>query len=173
MSEVLTLVRFVAALASTLCAAVLMIPATYSQPIHAKPFVSSFTSPQVAIIVDDLGNNMRGSNELFKIRALLTVAIMPFLPTSSADAIRAHQVGFEVLLHIPMEPTQGRSRWLGPGAITTKMSDRQIKDLVAREIDSIPFVVGVNNHMGSRATADRCRRRHFERRTRKASIRCG
>lgn len=155
MTEVVALVRFVAELASILCAAMLMIPAKLAQPIHAKPFVTAFNSPQVAIIVDDLGNNLRGSNELFKIRAPLTVAIMPFLPTSRADAIRAHQVGFEVLLHIPMEPTRGRLRWLGPGAITTKMSDRQIKDLVAREIDSIPFVVGVNNHMGSRATADR------------------
>lgn len=71
------------------------------------------------------------------------------------DAIRAHPVGFEVLLHIPMEPSHGRSGWLGPGAITTKMSDQQIKDMVRREINNVPFVVGVNNHMGSKAAADR------------------
>ncbi|MCL6443064.1 MAG: divergent polysaccharide deacetylase family protein [Alicyclobacillus sp.] len=109
---------------------------------------------RIAIIIDDLGNSMKGSKELFTLKEPMTVAIMPFLPSSRTDAIQAHKAGFEVLLHIPMEPIRGRRSWLGPGAITTSMSDAEILAKVRQEIESIPFVAGVNNHMGSKATAD-------------------
>jgi polysaccharide deacetylase 2 family uncharacterized protein YibQ len=119
----------------------------FAQPVGKPP-------SKVAIIIDDLGNGLKGTEEIFSIQSPLTVAIMPFLKTSKQDAIRAHKAGFEVLLHIPMEPVRGKKSWLGPGAITTDMSDQAIKDLLRKEINSIPYVVGVNNHMGSKATAD-------------------
>jgi polysaccharide deacetylase 2 family uncharacterized protein YibQ len=133
-----------------------VIPFDYHQ-VFANPSVSQKTSTQpkkVAIIIDDLGNGLKGTDEIFSIQAPLTVAIMPFLRTSKEDAIRAHLAGFDVLLHIPMEPIRGKKRWLGPGAITTDMSDQDIKEQLRKEIESIPYVVGVNNHMGSKATAD-------------------
>jgi polysaccharide deacetylase 2 family uncharacterized protein YibQ len=121
------------------------------QPI---PIKKARSSKKVAIVIDDLGNGLKGTDQIFSIHAPLTVAIMPLLKTSKEDAMKAHQAGYEVLLHIPMEPVHGKKSWLGPGEITTDMSEQEIKDQLRKDIESIPFVVGVNNHMGSKATAD-------------------
>ncbi|MNI44441.1 Divergent polysaccharide deacetylase [compost metagenome] len=79
---------------------------------------------------------------------------MPFLPTTKRDAQLAHEKGHDVLLHLPMQPVKGKSSWLGPGAITTDLSDAEILKRVTEAIDDVPFAVGINNHMGSKATAD-------------------
>ncbi len=121
-------------------------------------FLSGFQAPkekQAAIIIDDLGNSLKGTDEIFAIKAPLTVAIMPLLRSSKADALRAKKAGFEILVHLPMEFTRGKREWLGPGSITTTMSTEAIKRQVRIDLASVPYAVGVNNHMGSRATADR------------------
>jgi uncharacterized protein len=112
------------------------------------------TEKHVSIIIDDLGNNQKGTKEIFAIKAPLTVAIMPFLRSSKEDALRARKSGFEVLLHLPMEFQHGKQSWLGPGSITTNMSTEAIKRQVREDLASVPNAVGVNNHMGSKATAD-------------------
>src|SRR5207237_306376 len=43
----------------------------------------------------------------------------------------------------------------GDGAVLTSMSDAQIATATRTNVDAIRFARGVNNHMGSRATADR------------------
>ncbi|WP_226668560.1 divergent polysaccharide deacetylase family protein [Metabacillus litoralis] len=109
---------------------------------------------QVAIVIDDLGNNMKGTEEIISLPIPLTVAVMPFLPTTKKDAKLAHKNGHEVILHLPMEPIAGKKSWLGPGAITTDLSDEEIRKRVNDAIDDVPHAVGMNNHMGSKATAD-------------------
>lgn len=109
---------------------------------------------RVAIIVDDFGNNMRGTEEMFKLPVKITVAVMPFLPTSVQDARRAHELGFDVLVHLPMEPKHGKPEWLGPGAVLTGMSDAEVRQRVEAALDHVPYAVGINNHMGSKVTGD-------------------
>ncbi len=109
---------------------------------------------RVAIVIDDFGNAMSGTEEMFALPAPITVAVMPFLPTTKRDAEEAHRRGHEVIVHLPMEPVRGKRSWLGPGAITTDLSDREIKNRVAAAIDDVPHARGMNNHMGSKATAD-------------------
>ncbi|WP_231578419.1 divergent polysaccharide deacetylase family protein [Paenibacillus sp. FSL H7-0357] len=112
------------------------------------------TRSRVAIIVDDFGNDMRGTEEMFKLPVKITVAVMPFLPTTEKDARRAHEQGFDVLVHLPMEPKQGKPEWLGPGAVLTRMSDSEVRKQVEAALDNVPFAVGINNHMGSKVTGD-------------------
>ncbi|WP_025702395.1 divergent polysaccharide deacetylase family protein, partial [Paenibacillus forsythiae] len=57
--------------------------------------------PRIAVIIDDFGNGLRGTEEMFALPIKLTVAVMPFLSTSEADARRAHERGFDVLVHLP------------------------------------------------------------------------
>ncbi|MBM7588084.1 polysaccharide deacetylase 2 family uncharacterized protein YibQ [Bacillus pakistanensis] len=109
---------------------------------------------ELAIVIDDLGNNMKGTNELLALDVPLTVAIMPFLSTSTQDASHAFENGHEVIVHMPMEPIKGKKSWLGPGAITTDLSDKEIRKRVEDAIKSVPYAVGMNHHMGSKATAD-------------------
>jgi polysaccharide deacetylase 2 family uncharacterized protein YibQ len=109
---------------------------------------------KVAIVIDDFGNNMTGTNEMMALNIQFTIAVMPFLPTTHRDAEWAHSLGHDVIVHLPMEPIRGLSRWLGPGAITTSLSDAEIRTRVNAAIDDVPYAVGMNNHMGSKATAD-------------------
>lgn len=109
---------------------------------------------RVAIVIDDFGNDMKGTEEMFKLPIPITAAVMPFLPTSKRDAQLAHEKGCDVILHLPMEPLKGKKSWLGPGALTTDLSDDEIRRRVNAAIDDIPYVVGINNHMGSKVTAD-------------------
>jgi hypothetical protein len=109
---------------------------------------------RVAIIVDDFGNKMRGTDEMFALPVKITVAVMPFLPTTEQDARRAHERGYDVLVHLPMEPRQGKPEWLGPGALLTRMTDAEVRERVEAALDNVPYAIGINNHMGSKVTGD-------------------
>jgi uncharacterized protein len=109
---------------------------------------------ELAIVIDDFGNNMKGTEEMLDLPISMTVAVMPFLSTTSRDAKLAHDKGHEVIVHLPMEPKKGKKSWLGPGAITSDLSDKEVRQRVERAIKSVPFAVGMNHHMGSKVTED-------------------
>ncbi|MGO0058923.1 divergent polysaccharide deacetylase family protein [Brevibacillus fluminis] len=109
---------------------------------------------KLAIVIDDFGNNMDGTKEMLDLPIPLTVAVMPFMPSTKQDAELAHTRHHEVFVHLPMEPVKGKRSWLGPGAITTDLSDAEIRKRVQAAIDDVPHAIGINNHMGSKATAD-------------------
>lgn len=110
---------------------------------------------RMAIIIDDVGNDMKGTAEILAIPVKLTVAVMPFLPTTKKDAIAAHEKGMDVIVHMPMEPKKGRPEWLGPGAITSNLTDEEVRERVEKAIDDVPHAIGMNNHMGSKITSDK------------------
>lgn len=110
---------------------------------------------RLAIVIDDFGNNMKGTEQILNLPIPLTVAVMPFMPSSKKDAQLAHQKGHEVIVHMPMEPKSGKSSWLGPGAITTDLSNEEIRKRTLQAIKNIPHAVGMNNHMGSKITEDK------------------
>ncbi|MGG0718247.1 divergent polysaccharide deacetylase family protein [Robertmurraya massiliosenegalensis] len=126
-----------------------------SIPVHAESVNQEPTrKKELAIVIDDFGNNMEGSKEMLALPIPLTVAIMPFLSTTEKDAKLAHEKGHEVIIHLPMEPKKGKKSWLGPGAITTDLSDKEIRKRVEQAIQTVPYAVGMNHHMGSKATED-------------------
>ena len=59
-----------------------------------------------------------------------------------------------MIVHLPMEPKKGKRSWLGPGSITTDMSNKEIRNIVKKAIENVPYAVGINHHMGSKATED-------------------
>jgi len=110
--------------------------------------------PQVAIIIDDLGNDLRMARALVDLDAPLTLAIMPFRPFSQQAAQLAGLFHREVLVHLPMEAESGEE--FGATEVLHADADRST---ILRGVDdslaALPQAVGVNNHMGSRLTADR------------------
>ncbi|MGG4220651.1 divergent polysaccharide deacetylase family protein [Paenibacillus jamilae] len=110
---------------------------------------------KVAVIIDDLGNNMKGTKEILNLPVKITVAVMPFLPTTKQDAMEAHKRGHDVIVHLPMEPKQGKPEWLGPGAIKANMTDEEVRTKVTAAIKDVPYAIGMNNHMGSKVTSDK------------------
>jgi polysaccharide deacetylase 2 family uncharacterized protein YibQ len=110
---------------------------------------------QIAVVIDDFGNGMQGTEQMLELPIKLTVAVMPFLPTTKKDAEAAHRKGHDVIVHLPMEPVRGLRSWLGPGAIFTNLPDDEIRKRVEAAIADVPYAIGMNNHMGSKATSDK------------------
>ncbi|MCG2675624.1 divergent polysaccharide deacetylase family protein, partial [bacterium] len=112
---------------------------------------------RVAIIIDDLGMGGRATKELLAIDRPLNFSILPFLPHSRDTAIEAEKKGFLVMLHLPMEPKgyPGTDKVPGKGAILMNTSQKDIAEIIAQDLSNIPYVQGVNNHMGSRLTEDK------------------
>ncbi|MFQ5666277.1 MAG: divergent polysaccharide deacetylase family protein [Candidatus Binatia bacterium] len=110
--------------------------------------------PRAAVIIDDLGNDLRIARELASIEAPLTFAVMPFRPFSKEVAELAALLGREVLLHVPMEADSGQA--FGARDILRVNAGRaDVLSQLDRSLGSVPHAVGVSNHMGSRFTSDR------------------
>ncbi len=109
---------------------------------------------RIAILIDDIGYDLSSLNELLQIDAPLTFAILPHYAHSIDAANILHEAKREILLHLPMEPHTFPDENPGMGALFLSMSDRQIKETVDRDIDAIPHLSGVNNHMGSKFMED-------------------
>ncbi len=109
-------------------------------------------SPRAAIIIDDLGQDWKAAEELLAMEAELTFAILPHLPHSRRIAEEAHRRGREVLLHLPMEPRDPVANNPGPGALLSDMDRDVFRETLRKALDSVPHIVGVNNHMGSKLT---------------------
>ncbi len=113
--------------------------------------------PQVAIIIDDIGYDRQLLGQLLALDIPLTFAVLPQSPffQSSVKAIRAR--GREIMLHQPMEPEEFPQVDPGPGALLAAMSPDDLIAQLNRNLDALPGVKGVNNHMGSRLTAESAR----------------
>jgi polysaccharide deacetylase 2 family uncharacterized protein YibQ len=109
---------------------------------------------RAAIIIDDLGEDVKIARKALRLPAPVTLSILPYLPASEQAAAEAHHAGREVMLHLPMEPLSEAKDRLGKGAIREGMLGLEVERVVASDLGSVPFASGVNNHMGSRATAD-------------------
>ncbi|MGZ3606639.1 MAG: divergent polysaccharide deacetylase family protein [Syntrophales bacterium] len=109
---------------------------------------------RVAILIDDIGYDLSPLYELLKIDASLTFAILPHYAHSVDAANILHGAKREILLHLPMEPHTFPDENPGMGALLMSMSDRQIEEEVDKDLDAIPYLSGVNNHMGSKFMED-------------------
>jgi uncharacterized protein len=107
-----------------------------------------------AIIIDDLGEDLGAAHKLLALPYPLTFSVLPELPHSQATAEEAFKNDREVMLHLPMEPEPGAPATPGPGEIKVGMTDDQVARMIRADLSSVPHASGVNNHMGSRATAD-------------------
>ncbi len=108
--------------------------------------------PCVAIIIDDIGYSQKRAWQFLNIGIPLTFSILPQLTYSCGLALAIHDHGHEIMLHQPMEPYDLKNHNPGPAAIYIRDRQERIQNTVALNIRSTPFVVGVNNHMGSRFT---------------------
>lgn len=108
--------------------------------------------PRIAIVLDDWGYNTKNVETVAAIDAPLTLSVLPALPYSTAIAEKAHAKGFEVILHMPMEP-KAKMR-LELLTLYTSMSDEDIRNTFNKALKSVPYASGINNHEGSKATED-------------------
>ncbi len=127
--------------------------------------------PVVALLVDDFGYfNNRLVRDFLAVEVPLTISVIPGLRYSEAICEDAAKAGKEVLCHLPMEPERGGWDSGDIPLVRVSMGDGEIEEIIENALDTTPGVIGMNNHMGSRATADRrvmeavldvCRRREL------------
>lgn len=140
-------------------------PSGETRTVSIKPIPSEPVKPpklplpppplkKVAIVIDDMGYGMKKLRELLEVDAPITVAVLPHLKNSREVAIEAYENGREVILHLPMEPRDTGNYDPGEGALLTTMAEDEVVRVLKTAIEGVPFLSGVNNHMGSKFTED-------------------
>ncbi len=107
---------------------------------------------RIAFIVDDVGYEIKNAKRLLELRRPMTISIFPQLKYSRHIAELAHEMGFEVMMHLPMD--SGKSLRRNPGFVAPDMDENEIAWVLDKDFSSIPYVIGVNNHQGSLMTTD-------------------
>jgi polysaccharide deacetylase 2 family uncharacterized protein YibQ len=108
---------------------------------------------KIAIVIDDWGYNLNNLGILEQLKYPLTRAVLPNLSYSQARARELNRRGYELILHLPMEPKE-KTR-LEKNTITTSMDEPTILRIIAQDLKNIPDIKGVSNHMGSKVTRDK------------------
>lgn len=106
---------------------------------------------KVAVVIDDLGNNLKHGRRAVRIPGAVALSILPNGPFSTQLAEMAHAAGKEVLLHLPMQ-SAGSNEGLGEGALRLDSSRGEFSRAIAASIEAVPHLRGINNHMGSLLT---------------------
>ncbi len=105
----------------------------------------------ISIIIDDLGYRLHDDLRAVALPGPVVCAIMPHAPYSTELAQLAHQQGKDIMLHQPLEALE-KNEFLGPGALTLDMTEHEFNHTFRSNIESIPHVTAINNHMGSLLT---------------------
>ncbi len=104
----------------------------------------------IAIVIDDVGNSSGKVDRLISLTAPLTLSILPYVQNAKDIARRARLSGFELLVHVPMEPDGPLDP--GPNALRLDPTTDELHDRLDWSLDQFPGYVGINNYMGSRFT---------------------
>lgn len=110
---------------------------------------------EIAIVIDDFGFRQDMIQAFAAIRRPITFAVLPFKAYSKDAAVKAKASGHQVILHLPMEPLSGIEPSELEATVKTGMTARQIQSLIDQATRDLPGIIGINNHQGSKATADR------------------
>jgi polysaccharide deacetylase 2 family uncharacterized protein YibQ len=125
-------------------------------PLSARtraPAVHGHENARLAIIIDDLGYDRAAADALLALGFPLTVSVLPHLPLSSEVAEEAYRRGDQVMLHLPMQSESPTAK-TEEVELRVGMNTKQVDSALAGMLETVPHAVGVNNHQGSRATAD-------------------
>ncbi len=104
----------------------------------------------IAIIIDDMGNQKDLGLQALELPGSVTYAFLPHTPYAARFARLAHLLDKEVMLHLPMEAEAGQH--LGPGGLTSTQDRRELLAKLKQDLLAVPYIRGVNNHMGSLLT---------------------
>ena len=106
---------------------------------------------RVAIIIDDLGNQLQAGRRAIDLPGDVAFAFLPGTPLAASLARKAYRDGKEVLLHLPLQADAGETV-TDPVGITLDMSRVEVGQVFEQALRSVPHVIGVNSHRGSLLT---------------------
>ncbi|MEL6091794.1 divergent polysaccharide deacetylase family protein [Plesiomonas shigelloides] len=106
---------------------------------------------KLAIVIDDVGYRP-ADQAVMRLPLPVTVAILPVAPHAARMAEQAAKQQRDALIHMPMQP-RGSTR-VEAGALHTGMDAAAVRRTLEQALQVVPHARGLNNHMGSAATAD-------------------
>ncbi|MDP8200054.1 divergent polysaccharide deacetylase family protein [Phocoenobacter skyensis] len=106
---------------------------------------------KLAIVIDDIGYR-QNDLAIYNLPKAIAVSIIPSSPYATARAKQAFKQQRDILIHLPMQPLNNAS--IETGALKIGMSKEKIENLIINAKKLVPYAIGLNNHMGSAATAD-------------------
>lgn len=114
---------------------------------------ASDNTPSIAILIDDLGYKQKEDLRALALPGPVAYAILPHGPHTERISAIAHSKGKDILLHLPMQAeVMDKNEFLGPGALTLNMTKEEFLKTLDINIKAVPFLIGINNHMGSLLT---------------------
>lgn len=125
-----------------------------------SPLAWSQTTSKLAIVIDDIGYHPKEDAAIFALPKAVSVAIIPSAPYALERAKTANQQQRDILIHLPMQP-QNPNIPIEAGALKIGATFAEAEKLLQAARSQVPYAIGLNNHMGSGATADQATMTHF------------
>ncbi|MSO92118.1 MAG: divergent polysaccharide deacetylase family protein [Rhodospirillales bacterium] len=109
--------------------------------------------PMIAIVIDDMGIDVRRSTRAATLPGPLTLSFLTYADDLDRQTAAARAHGHELMLHVPMEP-ESPDVDAGPNVLLTAFSPKEILQHLTWALGRFDRYVGINNHMGSKFTRD-------------------
>lgn len=107
--------------------------------------------PMIALVIDDIGPNLKNARRAISLPAPLTLALLPYANHLEELTGAARAAGHELLVHMPMEPEE-QSQNPGENALLTGLPAEELERRLKWSLERFSGYVGLNNHMGSKFT---------------------
>ena len=135
------------------------LPVTSAPPISTKNWKKYAVPakpdgrPMVAIVFDDLGIDRSRTLRAIKIPGPLTMSFLTYADQLKEQTEAARSAGHEIWMHVPMEPSKATID-PGPKVLLTGSDPTELIKNLTWSLNRFDKYVGINNHMGSRFTAN-------------------
>ncbi len=110
-------------------------------------------NPVIAIVIDDLGDDAAGTRRAIALPASVSLSFLPYPVETPELAREGRRAGHQILVHVPMEPDGTNDP--GPNALRVDLPPAEIIRRLNWDLLRVPDFAGINNHEGSRFTANR------------------
>jgi uncharacterized protein len=105
----------------------------------------------LAVLLDDVGYEEAALPLLASLEEPVALSVLPGTPRAAEAVALAKRKGWDLMVHLPMEPETGKAE---PNSIGASDDEATIRARVLAALAAVPGAIGLNNHQGSKATAD-------------------